>query len=106
MTILIHSTTVVTVDENDTVLNDGAVAIDADRIIAVGGTEDLLRHYPTAEQIDGSGRAVMPGFANTHTHLALTLARGVYEDLSPPNRPPFTGGLAPIPLPRLTPEER
>ena len=49
---------------------------------------------------------VMPGFANTHTHLTMTLARGVFEDLSPPHKPPFSGGLSPIPLPDMTPEER
>src|SRR6266851_4616551 len=49
---------------------------------------------------------VMPGFANVHTHLTMTLARGVFEDLSPPHRPPFTGGLSPIPLPDMTPDER
>ena len=54
----------------------------------------------------GSGKMVMPGFANTHTHLTMTLARGVFEDLSPPHKPPFSGGLSPIPLPNMTPEER
>ena len=36
----------------------------------------------------------------------MTLARGVFEDLSPPHKPPFSGGLSPIPLPDMTPEER
>ena len=44
----------------------------------------------------------MPGFANTHTHFTLTLARGIYEDLSPPHNPPFTGGLAYLPTPELS----
>ena len=46
---------------------------------------------------------MLPGFANIHTHLGMTLARGIYEDLSPPHTPPFTGGLAPLPLPELSP---
>jgi 5-methylthioadenosine/S-adenosylhomocysteine deaminase len=49
---------------------------------------------------------VMPGFANVHTHFTMTLARGVFEDLSPPHRPPFTAGLSPLPLPDMTPDER
>jgi 5-methylthioadenosine/S-adenosylhomocysteine deaminase len=48
---------------------------------------------------------VLPGFANTHTHLSRVLARGIYEDLSPPHTPPFTGGLAPLPLPALSADE-
>ena len=55
--------------------------------------------------MDGRGRAVLPGLANTHTHLSRVLARGIYEDLSPPHTPPFTGGLAPLPTPALGPDE-
>jgi 5-methylthioadenosine/S-adenosylhomocysteine deaminase len=49
---------------------------------------------------------VLPGLANTHTHLPMTIARGIYEDLSPPHRPPFAGGLAELPLPDLSDGER
>ena len=105
MTIVIHGAAVATVDANDTVIYDGAVAVEADRIAAVGPSHDVLARYPLAEKIDGTGKAVMPGFANVHTHLHMTLARGVYEDLSPPHKPPFSSGLAPLPLPALDPEE-
>ena len=65
-----------------------------------------MARYRGAECIDGSGKAVFPGFANLHTHFELTLARGIYEDLSPPHAPPFTGGMAELPLPVLTRDER
>jgi 5-methylthioadenosine/S-adenosylhomocysteine deaminase len=84
---------------------DAAIVVKADRIAAIGPTAELLARYPAAERIDGRGKAVMPGFAHTHTHLALTLARGVYEDLSPAHKPPFVEGLAPLPLPELSAEE-
>src|SRR5262249_5938849 len=71
-----------------------------------GDNSEMAARYPAAERIDGRGHMVMPGFANTHTHLTMTLARGVFEDLSPPRKPPFSGGLSPIPLPDMTPEER
>ena len=105
MTIVIHGAAVATVDANDTVIYDGAVAVEADRIAAVGPSQEVLARYPQAEKIDGTGKAVMPGFANVHTHLHMTLARGIYEDLSPPHKPPFTSGLAPLPLPALDPDE-
>jgi 5-methylthioadenosine/S-adenosylhomocysteine deaminase len=105
MQTIIHSTTIVTADDACTVQYDAAIVVEADRIAAIGPTAELLALYPAAERIDGRGKAVMPGFANTHTHLALTLARGIYEDLSPAHKPPFVGGLAPLPLPQLSPEE-
>src|SRR5208282_5590035 len=105
MTIVIHGAAVATLDANDAVLYDGAVAVEADRIVAVGRSAEVLARYPAAERVAADGKAVMPGFANVHTHLHMTLARGIYEDLSPPNKPPFTGGLAPLPLPALDPDE-
>src|SRR4029450_8947174 len=99
MQTMIHHATIVTTDDTCTVHYDAAIVIEADRIAAIGPTEELLACYPAAERIDGRDKAVMPGFANVHTHLGMTLARGVYEDLSPSHTPPFTVGLAPGPLP-------
>jgi len=106
LTIVIHNAAIATVDDRDTVHYDAAIAIEADRIIAIGPNADILARYPAAEGIDGTGKMVLPGFANIHTHLTMTLARGVFEDLSPPHKPPFSGGLSPIPLPDMTPDER
>jgi hypothetical protein len=63
MTIVIHGAAVATVDADDTVIYDGAVAVEADRIVAVGASRDVLARYPDAERLDGSGKAIMPGFA-------------------------------------------
>ncbi|MBY0339367.1 MAG: amidohydrolase family protein [Acetobacteraceae bacterium] len=106
MTILIRDTIVVTGDDAGTIHFQGAVAIEGNRIAALGPTEELAARYPKAELVDGRNRAVFPGFANIHTHFVMTLARGVFEDLSPPHEPPFCGGLSPIPLPPLSPREQ
>jgi 5-methylthioadenosine/S-adenosylhomocysteine deaminase len=103
---VIHDTTIVTVDDRDSVHYGAAVVIEGDRIVALGPSADILARYPDAERVNGAGRMVMPGFANVHTHFTMTLARSVFEDLSPPHRPPFTGGLSPLPLPDMTPDER
>jgi 5-methylthioadenosine/S-adenosylhomocysteine deaminase len=103
---VIHNAAIVTVDDHDAVHYDSAIAIDGNRIAAIGPTKDILVRYPNAERIDGTNKMVMPGFANVHTHLTMTLARGIFEDLSPSHKPPFSGGLSPIPLPKLTPEEQ
>src|SRR5881296_4565777 len=102
---LIHDATIVTVDQAGSILYGAALAVSDGRIAALGPTPELLVKYPDAERVDGRGRAVLPGFANTHTHLSRVLARGIYEDLSPPHTPPFTGGLAPLPLPSLSADE-
>ncbi|MDF2766939.1 MAG: 5-methylthioadenosine/S-adenosylhomocysteine deaminase, partial [Rhodospirillales bacterium] len=105
MTTIIHDATIITVDASDTVHHGAAIAIDRDRITAIGPSETIVAGNSSAELIDGRGKAVMPGFANIHTHFSMIIAKGIYEDLSPPNKPPFTSGLAPIPLPDLDSDE-
>ncbi|MEE8442269.1 MAG: amidohydrolase family protein [Dehalococcoidia bacterium] len=105
MSIVIHSTTVVTADPDRSVHHGAAIAVEGDRIAAIGPSDQVLARFPDAERIDGRGKAVMPGFANCHTHFVLTLARGIFEDLSHANTPPFHG-LVRLPLPELAPEER
>jgi 5-methylthioadenosine/S-adenosylhomocysteine deaminase len=106
MTTVIHDAVIVTADDRDTVHYGAAIAIEGRKIAEIGPSADMLARHPTAEKIDGRGKMVMPGFANTHTHLTMTLARGVFEDLSPPHKPPFSGGLSPIPLPSMSPDEK
>ncbi|WP_421995088.1 amidohydrolase family protein [Roseococcus sp.] len=102
--ILIHDATIVTADADGSVHHGASIAIEGDRIAAIGATEELKSRYPHATMVDGRNRAVMPGFANTHTHLHLTLARGIFEDMSSPNAPPFDA-VNRLPLPRLSDEE-
>ncbi len=103
--LVLYGATIVTGDDVDTLHAGAALAVADGRIAALGPAAEVLARYPDAERVDARGRVIMPGFANTHTHLPRVLARGIYEDLSPPHTPPFTGGLAPLPLPPLTPEE-
>ncbi len=105
MQTIIHNTTVVTADDTCTVHEDTAIVIEADRIAAMGPTAEVSARYPAAERIDGRDKAVMPGFANMHTHFSLTLARGIYEDLSQPHTPPFEGDPPRPPLPQLSDDE-
>src|SRR5499427_9079877 len=102
---LIHDTTIVTADEAGSILYDAALLVRDGRVAALGSSAELVAKFPDAERVDGRGRAVLLGFANTHTHLSRVLARGIYEDLSPSHTPPFVGGLAPLPLPPLSPDE-
>jgi cytosine/adenosine deaminase-related metal-dependent hydrolase len=82
-TVFTH-TTVVTVDPGQTVLHDAAVAVEADKIVAIGPTEAVLSSYAAADVYDGRGKALFPGLINCHAHLTATLNRGITEDFGFP----------------------
>src|SRR5262245_48291945 len=65
-------------DDQFTVHRRGAVAISGDAIVAVGAAADA---YAATETIDCRGRVVMPGLINAHTHVPMTLLRGLADDL-------------------------
>jgi 5-methylthioadenosine/S-adenosylhomocysteine deaminase len=66
----------------DQLVWDGAVAVDGNRIVAVGTTADLRRAYEPRQTIDAREQLVMPGLVNTHMHLFGSFARGLVNDLS------------------------
>ena len=74
-----------TVVNADAVQHDAALAVEGDRIVAIGPTEAILETYPRGEVYDGRGKALLPGLINCHAHLAATLARGFNEDFGFPN---------------------
>ena len=79
--LLIHGATVLSVDRQQTIYNDGAVYVEDDRIVAVGDTQELLARYANAHRIiDGTGKVICPGFISTHTHVGFTIFRGRAED--------------------------
>ena len=65
-------------------LEDGGVAIDGERIAAVGPTAQLRQQYPEAELVDARGGVIMPGLINAHTHIYSALARGLAIDGNSP----------------------
>jgi 5-methylthioadenosine/S-adenosylhomocysteine deaminase len=79
--LIISGGTVVTMDKDRRVVEDGAVAIERGRIVAVGKRSDVLRSYAAREIVDARGRAVVPGLINGHTHIPMTLFRGIADDL-------------------------
>jgi len=79
--LLIRGGIVVTMNAASRVIPDGAVAVRADRIVAVGTTQEVLAKYRAQRTIDAAGRVVMPGLINTHTHVPMCLFRGISDDL-------------------------
>ena len=84
MPTVIRNATIVTGDPGRKVLHESAIAIDGDRIVAIGPTSEVVSGHQDAEQVDGSGKAVFPGLVNCHTHLLATVDRGILEDFGFP----------------------
>jgi len=72
---------VLTMDDKDTVIENGGVVISMDRIQEVGSADRLLAKYPHAEIISEEHGLIMPGLINSHTHCAMSCFRGLADDL-------------------------
>ena len=82
VSLIITNGIVITVDGNRRIVNPGAVAIDGANIVAVDTPAAIASRYQARETIDASGKVVMPGLINTHTHAAMVMFRGLGNDLN------------------------
>ena len=72
---------VLTTDQDWNIYDPGAVAVDGGAIVGLGPREEVEQAYRGRERIDASGRLIMPGLINAHTHAPMTLFRGIADDL-------------------------
>jgi len=72
---------VVTMDDDYNVYPNSAIVIQDSKIVAIGETDAILAEYQSEEVIDCAGKYIMPGFINAHTHVPMTLLRGLADDL-------------------------
>src|SRR5215207_5776740 len=72
---------ILTMDEKLTQYSAGAVAVSGDSIVAVGPEDEIKQEYSAQETIDCQGKVLMPGLINAHTHVPMTLLRGLADDL-------------------------
>lgn len=68
---------VITRDEKEPFLENGAVVLDGNTIQQVGPLEEMKKAYPEAEFIDARGGLIMPAFINVHEHIYSSFARGL-----------------------------
>jgi 5-methylthioadenosine/S-adenosylhomocysteine deaminase len=80
--LVITGGTVITMDERRAIIEDGAVAIRGDAIVAVGSRAEIEARYEALKTIDARGTLVMPGLINGHAHAAMSFFRGLADDLS------------------------
>jgi 5-methylthioadenosine/S-adenosylhomocysteine deaminase len=94
MKLLIDKGWVIPVDGRRDSIENGAVAIDGARIVAVGPREEVVKTFKADKTIDAGGKAVLPGFVNTHSHLMGAFNKGLTED-----PPKLSGGLFTLAMP-------
>jgi len=79
--ILIKGATVITVESQDDIINDGEIAIEGQHIVSVGPAGSAPEDFGPDKVLDAAGMLAMPGFVNSHTHAAMTLLRSYADDL-------------------------
>jgi len=80
--LIIEGDFVVTMDTDGKVYEDASVAIDQGVIVEIGDSDHIARKYRANETLSGNKRIVLPGLINGHSHAAMTLLRGVADDLA------------------------
>jgi 5-methylthioadenosine/S-adenosylhomocysteine deaminase len=73
---------VVTMDASRRVIEDGAIAVRGDAIVAVGPRAEVEAKYVSTRNVSAPQGLVMPGLINGHTHTAMTLFRGIKDDVT------------------------
>jgi 5-methylthioadenosine/S-adenosylhomocysteine deaminase len=79
--LLVSGGTVVSMDPARKIYQDGSIAITGDAIVAAGPRTEIEARYKGAKTLDARGRLVLPGFINGHTHVPMTLFRGLHDDV-------------------------
>ena len=77
--ILVHNGTILTMDSQDTIISDGMLAISGSTISYIGKNEK--GPIKANKELDTHGGLILPGLINSHTHAAMSLFRGLADDL-------------------------
>src|SRR5437879_3258987 len=72
---------VITMDPQFRLIQEGAVAIQGDHVVAVGPKNEIDRRYQPRQRLDRPEALIAPGLINTHTHAPMVLLRGIADDL-------------------------
>jgi 5-methylthioadenosine/S-adenosylhomocysteine deaminase len=74
-----HADWIVTMDPERRILKDGAIAIEKDRIVAIGPTNEVVGKFNAEKTINAAGKLVIPGLIDTHVHVTQQLGRGLAD---------------------------
>ena len=81
LTTILKNAIVLTMNKDYEIFDPGAIAIEGDKIVAVGPENAILSQYQASEVIDCGNKVLLPGLVNVHTHIPMTLLRGLSDDL-------------------------
>ncbi len=79
--LLVLGGTLVSMDQDRRVIQDAGVAVAGGRIVAVGTRKEISAQYTAAQTVEADGKLIVPGLINGHTHIPMTLFRGLADDL-------------------------
>lgn len=79
--LIIQNGTVVTMDATRRVIENGSVAVNQGEIVAVGTAAEISQQFKSKQTINATGKVIIPGLINTHTHVPMSLFRGIADDL-------------------------
>src|SRR5437899_4225375 len=74
--------TIATMDDERRIIEDGAIAVKGDAIVAIGKRAEIEAKYTAPRRIQAQGKLILPGLINGHTHAPMTLLRGLKDDVT------------------------
>lgn len=80
--LVVHNAVLLTVDETDQVIADGAIAIHHGLIAALGASRDILSRHDFREVIDAGGGILHPGFIDAHVHISQYTSRSILSSMA------------------------
>lgn len=75
--LVIENTTILTMNAAREIKEDASIVISGSQIDEIGSAEEIRIRFPDAHFMDGKGKVVMPGLINCHTHIAMSLQKGI-----------------------------
>ena len=80
--LVVRHALIITQDDQRTVIDDGALAVQGGVILALGKTEAINADYAGQTVLEAAGKALFPGLLNIHTHLFQSAVKGLGEDMA------------------------
>jgi len=79
---LLSGATIITMNPVREILENASIAIKGSKIAWIGDTKDVTRQFDAKHSLDCTGKLIMPGLINVHGHWAMTLFRGMVDDIT------------------------